>query len=48
MEVENRGVKQAKSQEHRDLGPPSHRKEENGCLFQFKRPAARMPGQGVG
>lgn len=38
------GVKTGKEPGAQRFGsPPSHRKEENGCLFKFKRPAARMP-----
>lgn len=38
------GVKTGKEPGAQRFGsPPSHRKEENGCLFKFERPAARMP-----
>lgn len=38
------GVKTGKQPGAQRFGsPPSHRKEENGCLFKFERPAARMP-----
>lgn len=48
--MENVGVKTGKDPGAQKFGlAPNQRKEENGCSFKFKRPAAGLPrGRGAG